>query len=81
MVRKAPSSSLDQLAAVDRGADLAGDDVGQQQVLLGEGAGLVLLEVEHAPDRAGDEDRQRQLRAGVGARVAGQVVGVEAGCR
>ena len=28
----------DELAAVDRGADLAGDDVGEQQILLGEGA-------------------------------------------
>ena len=51
----------DQLAAVDRRADLAGDDVGQQQVLLGEGAGFLLLEVHHAPDRAGDRDRQREL--------------------
>ena len=70
---------VDQLAAVDRRADLAGDDVGEQQVLVGEGAGLLLLEVHHSPDRAGDEDRQRELRAWVGARVAGQVVGVEAG--
>ena len=71
----------DQLAAVDRGADLAGDDVGEQQVFLVEGAALALFQVQHAPVGLGDDDRQRELRAGVAAVVAAEVVGVAARCR
>ena len=71
----------DQLAAVDRGADLAGDHVRQQQVFLAEGAALALLQVEHAPVGLGDDDRQRELRAGVGAVAAAEVVGVDGWCR
>jgi hypothetical protein len=68
----------DQLAAMDRLADLAGNDVGEQQVLLGEGAGLALLEIHHAPGRSGDGDRDGELGAGVRAGAA-DVVGVLAG--
>ena len=64
---------------MDRGADLARDDVGQQQVFLVEGAVIALLQIEHAPVGLGDDDRQRELRARVGAVVAAEVVGVEAG--
>jgi hypothetical protein len=39
-------------------APMAGDDVGEQQVFLAEGAEFTLLEVERAPVGLGDDDRQ-----------------------
>ena len=42
---------VDELAAVDRRAELAGDDVGEQQVVVGEGAWFLLLEVAARPRR------------------------------
>ena len=77
---------LGQPRAVQRGADLGGDGVGEQEVVVAEGVGGELLEVQDAPDRAVDVDREATARSrgrgagrGAGSPGRGAVSGMTAG--
>ena len=50
--------------SVERGADAAGEHVGEDQVVGADARGVLVVELEHAPELAGDADRHRQLGAG-----------------